>query len=622
MGKDNFDEEEMMREMSEALGKQIDAELDGKTDEEQSLDDKSNDNYIEDDYIEDKEYGEEDYLNEDIEEGKRKFPKKVIYGILGGSALLICIVLCVGFFFVKGMLNKMNYVPDDSVIMEETDLTEEEYQEFLNEKLNATPRPFTDAEDAVINILLIGEEAMKDVNYGRSDAMMIASVNLKEKSYKITSIMRDIYVKIPGYKDNKLNAAYNKGGGKLLTETIEANFHIKIDGYVKVGFDSFETIVDQLGGVEINLTETEAKYLNTTNYISKKKYRTVKPGLQVLNGNQALGYCRVRYRTASNGEANDFGRTYRQRVVLNSIFKKFIQVDVAKKIEVASSLLSQVYTNIDTNTMMGYITEAAMLGTTDLQTFRIPVDGAYKGDKLYCGGSTLRSSVLVLDFDKNIGELRKFIYAEPFEGSTIDNYYIGNNTSDNSGSSNSSGNSNSNANNTNQGTASTAAPTAKPVITASPAPTQTPSIMATQPPTVDSDNPSQLLPPQTEVPGDYEDPEDTDDMESEEGSTMDPSQGVESTEDPVEQPTDTPIDVQPTQQPTDSTDLPIKTQEPVTPTQAPVTPTQETTAPTQAPVTPTQVPVVQTEAPVSPEEQSENSIDDMDDQDYVQNEGE
>lgn len=612
MSKDNFDEEEMMREMSEALGKQISAELEeNKEEEEPLIDDKSEDNYIDDDYIEDdREYDENDYFDEEVDGKKKKIPKKVIYGILGGSVLLIVIVLCVGFFFVKGMLNKMNYVPDDSIVMEETDLSEEELEEYLSEKMNATPRPFTDAEDAVINILLIGEEAMKDSNYGRSDAMMIASVNLKEKSFKLTSIMRDIYVKIPGYKDNKLNAAFNKGGGKLLAETIEDNFHIQIDGYVKVGFDSFEKIVDQLGGVEIELTEKEANYLNTTNYISKKRYRNVRSGLQVLNGNQALGYCRVRYRSAANGEADDFGRTYRQRVVLNSIFKKFIQVDINKKLEVASNLLSEVYTNIDTNTMMGYITEAAMLGTTELQTFRIPVDGTYKGDKLYCGGSTTKkSSVLVLDFDKNIGELRKFIYAEPYEGSTVDNYYIGNNVSGNTSSSSNTSSSNNSTSNSNYTSPNKVTPqaTAKPVITATPVPTQTPDMIATQAPSVDSDNPSQLLPPQTEVPGDYEDPDETDAMNPEEIPTMDPSQGIESTESPVEQPTDVPVDVQPTKEPETPTEVPIQTQEPV--------------APTQAPVTPTQAPVVQTEAPIS-EEQDETNTEDPNDQNFVQNEGE
>ena len=93
----------------------------------------------------------------------------------------------------------------------------------------------------------------------------------KDKTLKLTSLLRDSYVEIPGYKANKLNSAYSKGGVDLLIETIEKNYKIHIDGYASVNFEAFEKLVDMLGGVTIELGKEEAAYLNKTNYISKKK---------------------------------------------------------------------------------------------------------------------------------------------------------------------------------------------------------------------------------------------------------------------------------------------------------------------------------------------------------------
>lgn len=143
----------------------------------------------------------------------------------------------------------------------------------------------------VVNILLVGSDhgAIKG-DHGRSDSIMIATVNFKSKELKLTSLMRDMYVEIPGHGHNKLNAAYAFGGVELLYKTIAKNFGIKIDNYCVVDFSTFEKVINKVGGIEISLEEKEAKYLNTTNYISKKKYRNVKVGKQTLNGNQALGY--------------------------------------------------------------------------------------------------------------------------------------------------------------------------------------------------------------------------------------------------------------------------------------------------------------------------------------------
>ena len=319
--------------------------------------------------------------------------------------LVLCILgvlMGAGSIFVNAMLDKIHKENPEDIVKLETDLTDEE---LAAQEATLKPQEFDDTiEQQVVNILLIGEEAMSDT-VGRSDSMMIATLNTVEKSIKLTSLMRDIYVTIPGYADNKLNAAYHNGGGVLLAETIEQNFGIEVDGYVRVDFSAFEDIVDRLNGVDIELTSEEAKYLNTTNYISNPANRNVVAGLQTLNGNQALGYCRVRYESASNGEANDFGRTYRQRTVLKAIFDKYKSHNVVSMISIATDLLSYVTTNLSKSEIISYVTTAASFGTLELETFRIPMDNCYYGDNIN------GKSVLVIDFDENNLALRRFIYA-------------------------------------------------------------------------------------------------------------------------------------------------------------------------------------------------------------------
>lgn len=129
-------------------------------------------------------------------------------------------------------------------------------------------------EEGIINILLLGEEAIDSGSgRGRTDLMIIATMNTKDKTMKLTSLMRDMLVQIPGYEDNKLNAAYEIGGVPLLYETIQSNFDIKMNGSAMVCFADFEGLIDKLGGVQISLTTQEANYLNRTNYISEPENR-------------------------------------------------------------------------------------------------------------------------------------------------------------------------------------------------------------------------------------------------------------------------------------------------------------------------------------------------------------
>ncbi|MDF2510771.1 MAG: cell envelope-related transcriptional attenuator [Herbinix sp.] len=273
-------------------------------------------------------------------------------------------------------------------------------------------------DKSVVNILLIGEEQIGGAK--NTDSMMIATLNKDDHSLKLTSIMRDLYVDIPGHDKSKLNSAFGKGGIDLLYETIENNFEVDLDGYCMVDFEAFETIVDMVGGVDITLTEEEAEYLRTTNYISKKSNRTVVAGVNHMNGNQALGYCRVR-KVSTGTENNDFGRTQRQRVVLDAIFDEVKSKNVLQLAMLMNNILKdvEIQTDITQKEFNLYLNEASKLKVQALKTFRIPTDGSYDNERVPMGKYNVE--VLVpKDWSVTRQELHDFIYGSTAEASTTE----------------------------------------------------------------------------------------------------------------------------------------------------------------------------------------------------------
>jgi len=170
-----------------------------------------------------------------------------------------------------------------------------------------------------------------------------------------------------------------------------------------VGFDTFEDIIDKLGGVTITLTGNEADYLNSTNYISKEEYRHVITGTQVLNGNQALGYCRIRYVATGDHELNDFGRTSRQRIVLNAIYEKYKTKSLPELALLANSILPDITTDLSKEQFTSYLKELTEIKENDLMTLRIPADN------MYDVGTVRGMSVLIPDMKENTALLQNFI---------------------------------------------------------------------------------------------------------------------------------------------------------------------------------------------------------------------
>lgn len=262
--------------------------------------------------------------------------------------------------------------------------------EVNNNKNEETPGTTTDTGKNVTtnskfsNILLIGVETFEGAE--NTDTMIVASLDSENHIIKLTSLMRDLYVKIPGYNDNKLNSVYARKGISLLYDTIEVNFGIKMDGYVLVDFNDFEQIVDYIGGVDIELTATEARYLRNTNYISDPNNRNVVEGTQHMNGNQVLGYCRIR-KVSTKTEDSDFGRTQRQRIVLQKIFEKLRKKNVIQLGLIMNNILSNIdiSTDIPKSDYNNYLKQAAELKKNAIKTFRVPKDGSFHSERVRIG---------------------------------------------------------------------------------------------------------------------------------------------------------------------------------------------------------------------------------------------
>lgn len=262
-------------------------------------------------------------------------------------------------------------------------------------------------DTGIINILLFGLDRRSSNEKGaRSDAIMIATIDKKHEKLKLTSLMRDMYVSIPGKQDHKLNSAYAFGGPSLAIKTVNTNFDLDITRYVTVDFFGLEKIIDSLGGVEIDVKDKEVKYLNIAlrelNNLDKSGNKSPyiqSGGLQTLDGKQAVSYCRIRYVGRS-----DFERTERQRKVLSQIFQKIKDIDRTDVPKLASSILPYVETNMSNNDMIKLGTSVLKFKDKNIYQYRIPVDGTYTSQTIN------KMAVLVPDLPTNKRLLHEFIY--------------------------------------------------------------------------------------------------------------------------------------------------------------------------------------------------------------------
>lgn len=318
--------------------------------------------------------------------GSRKGRKKS--GFVKFLIVLLVLVALLGaahYYLVGVIYGKMHYVEDSPAADKESPLQ----------------------EDGVVNILLIGNDSRENNGEGRSDAVILLSVSNNSKKIYMTSLLRDMYVEIPGHDGNRLNAAYSFGGAELLMETVEENLGVPVNHYVQVNFEAFANLVDAVGGVDLELSSEEVEYVN--GYLWEYNILTERPegtdymdtslsGMLHLNGPQALAYSRNRYL------GTDFGRTERQRKVLSAVIKELPKALAANPKGLMDGLLPNLTTNLTQDECYRLSFMAGKFLTYDIESGSIPREGTYKN-------ADIRGmAVLEVDFEANRDYLEELLY--------------------------------------------------------------------------------------------------------------------------------------------------------------------------------------------------------------------
>lgn len=308
----------------------------------------------------------QDIINEDKRRKKRKKKNRAVK-VLTAIVLILALLVGSGAVFVNSYLSKMNFGEEQGEINPEIEQEEQlEFEEQADADADIRANLSDDVlwyDDRIYNVLLIGVDygATKDGKYDnyltRSDSMILISINTINNVINMVSLSRAVYVAIPGYGNKRLNAAHAYGGADLLIETIEKNYKIRIDKYVKVDFSGFENIIDILGGVQINLTAQEAS--NVFGYGSKA-------GLYELDGAHAISYARLR------SIDSDRKRTGRQRAVLNAIANKLRTSSASTLFDLLDSALPLVTTNFTKTELLSQVANAPKYLSMEIHEDIIP----------------------------------------------------------------------------------------------------------------------------------------------------------------------------------------------------------------------------------------------------------
>lgn len=257
----------------------------------------------------------------------------------------------------------------------------------------------------VTNILLLSSDARPGEDVSRSDSIMILTIDNINKKLKVTSLMRDMLVKIDGHGEEKLNHAFAYGGPTKTIETIQNNFGIKLNNYIIVDFSAFVNVIDAINGIEVTIKDYELDELNK--YIidggGSEKDLLPQPGTYNLNGYQALSYARIR--KIGNGE---YERTERQRAILQVALEKIKDMSTVKLVSLLNELFPYVKTNISLGNAMDYGFTTLNVGKNcnfEIDQFRVPIDSISKGGILNDKGW-----VFVIDKVETSKALQEFIF--------------------------------------------------------------------------------------------------------------------------------------------------------------------------------------------------------------------
>lgn len=313
---------------------------------------------------------------EDIETNQKPQKSNIIKAIIAATVLVILMVSLTG-SFVYYQLNKMG----------QANLDKSDKALGINSDLQAQ----LNSEEQPLNIAVFGIDQWGDSFDGRSDVIMIASINKKTRDIKLVSIMRDTYVNIPGHGMDKINHAYAFGGPQLAIKTINSNFNMNIKDFATVSCSSMQKIVDSLGGVDINVLPEELPRLDGVD----------KPGLQRLDGHEAVDYARIRY--IGNG---DYQRIERQQTVIAEIAKKVQAAGPTKLPILVSNVLPYTTTSISKIDLLKIGANVFAYRIKTIKHMRIPLDST-------CDGKMIKGTYyLTADLDTNTRAVHDFIYKD------------------------------------------------------------------------------------------------------------------------------------------------------------------------------------------------------------------
>lgn len=269
--------------------------------------------------------------------------------------------------------------------------------------------------DEWVNVLLMATDS-RDIakNNGRTDVMIVASVNASTGEIKLSSLARDMYLTLPnGAGGNRINAAYAYGGPLLSLKTVNETFELNCKYYAVVNFKSMAAIVDALGGVDIELQGLEYYYINYNVAVSedyegfaKSKARRVlteaDDGVSVhLDGLQAVSYARIRHLD------NDLQRGSRQRILMQALLNKMMEnITPSTLMSLAVTLVPNTSTNLDVPTILNLGTQFLAAGDFSLSEFSLPIENSWKYETIK------DSDVITIDVAKNAKALHEYIYGE------------------------------------------------------------------------------------------------------------------------------------------------------------------------------------------------------------------
>lgn len=277
-------------------------------------------------------------------------------------------------------------------------------------------------DSKVLNVMLFGEDNAKGEKFGRSDSMIMLSIDNRHKKLKMTSFQRDSYVYVDGYGYDKLTNAYAYGGPKLTIQTIESNFGVKVDRYAVVDYASFIDIIDVLGGIDLELTQDEIDYINYQLYKNKQSDTrttiTDAPGKVHLTGQQALWYARNRGLDSSEEgigiAGDDWDRTSRQRKLLETMFNDMKDADLTQIISIVGKVGPLVTTNLKKDEITALVSHSMTYLTYSVEQYTVPEEGQW----YYMNDTPVGSVIAFSDLETQRKLFAEFIYEELITGNT------------------------------------------------------------------------------------------------------------------------------------------------------------------------------------------------------------